>query len=47
MKSGPRVCEQSSIMAEIASETESYLSKNETESVLFLLLQQSHINEKM
>ena len=38
-------------MAEIISETESYLSRNETDSdsvsVLFLLVQQSHTNKNM
>ena len=38
-------------MAEIASESESYLSKNESDpdlvSVSFLLVQQCHINKKM
>ena len=39
------------LMGQAASETESYLSQNEADSdsvsVLFLLLQQSHINKKM
>ena len=38
-------------MAEIDSESESYLSRNESDpdsvSVLFLLVQQCHINKKM
>ena len=47
----PANCERNSIMVEIASETESYLNRNETDSdsvsVLFLLVQQSHINKKL
>ena len=45
----PASSERNSIMAEIASESESYLSRNENDtdsvSVLFLLVQQQwHIN---
>ena len=52
LKSCPRVSERNSVMAEIASESESYLSGNESDrdsiSVLFLLVQQQcHLNKKM
>ena len=52
LKSCPRVSERNSIMADIASESESYFSRNESDPdsvpVLFLLVQQQcHINKKM